>query len=386
MTVATLALLVGILVIPQACVAGAGGVGPHHGFLGGPWELVVQAGLEGKALRFPLEVTDESKPQKLDAVLPLMGTPITIKLDEYVPDLKWESKAVAKAGAGSVAKVVVEGKDLKQEIWLCSDDPMRKSITSSIGSVAVHYVGDEKAWAKMFEQFKRPGVVGILTVWEQEGERPVDFVIRPGQAISLPKSGQKVEVLQYVPHYSINTKTKEVVNRSDKPVNPAVKVRVSGGGSVAETWLWSKFQSSPHSKTKLPVQMKFTDTDLSGSDGTYVLFAVRGSDSWLLSSQDGQMRLAKAEMDKPYAFSQADYSFRIERIVHEAVLAEEWVNNSERLINPAFVVTIGQGEKTEQAVLELNKPHHYKTEGGTYVLVYRRVPTPVGHGNPGEGQ
>lgn len=381
---AALAVLAIVVAVPQSCYAATGAGGPHHVFLGGPWELVVQAGLEGKGLRFPLTVENEASAQKLDTALPLMGTPISVRLDQYVPDLKWESKPVAKPGAGSVAKVLVEGKDLKQEIWLCSDDPMRKSISSSIGSVGIHYVGDEKAWGEMFAELKRPGAVGILTVWEEEAGRPVDFVVRPGQHVGLDKSGAKVEILEYIPHYSIDTMTKEVINRSDKPVNPAVRVRFLDGADVHETWLWSKFQSSPHSATKLPVRMKFTEIDVSGSEGNYVLFAVRGGDSRLLASQGGELRLVKAETDKPYAFAQAEYSFRIERIVHEATVVKEWANNTDRLINPAFVVTIEQGGNTEQAVLELNKPHHYRTDSGTYVLVFRRTPQPAGHGSAAE--
>ena len=41
---------------------------PHHSFLGGPWEIVVKMGLGGDGLRFPLVVSDESKPQKLDSI------------------------------------------------------------------------------------------------------------------------------------------------------------------------------------------------------------------------------------------------------------------------------------------------------------------------------
>jgi len=374
-----LAAVLGAMAIPQTLLAAAGG--PHAAFLGGPWELMVQAGLEGKGLHFPLEVLDETKPQKLNSVLPLMGTPIKIKLDQYVPDLRWQTRPVPTPNGGTVAKIVVEGTNLKQDIWLCSDDPMRRSVTSSIGSVTIHYVGDANAATKLFEQIERPGVVGILTVQGDQADDRADFVVKPGQVVSLPKPQQKVEILKYIPHYSIDTKTMEVTNRSDKPVNPAIRVRFTDGRQAHETWLWSKFQSSPHSKTDLPVSLKFTDIDLSESTGNYILLAVRGTDSGLLTYRDGHVKLTKAELNKPYPFSQADYTFRIEQIVHDAAVVKDWRNNSDRLINPAFVVTIEQGDSTEQAVLELNKPHHYKTDDGTYAIVFGRAPKPAGHGS-----
>ena len=110
---------------------------PHHGFLGGPWEIVAKMGHEGAAMRLPLSVADESKPQSMDAVLPVMGTPITVKLERYLPDLKWETKAVEDPNGGPVAKLALRGEGLEQDLWLSARDRQRQSISAHIGGVAI---------------------------------------------------------------------------------------------------------------------------------------------------------------------------------------------------------------------------------------------------------
>ena len=74
--------VIGILVISalsglseKAC-----GYSPQmrRAMMAGPWEIVVQISADGgeeRGLSFPLNISDENKREKLDAVLPIMGTP-----------------------------------------------------------------------------------------------------------------------------------------------------------------------------------------------------------------------------------------------------------------------------------------------------------------------
>jgi hypothetical protein len=179
-----------------------------------------------------------------------------------------------------------------------------------------------------------------------------------------------------MPHYSIDTKTKKVVNRSEKPINPALKVAIDDGQRTFERWLWAKFPSSPHKETKLPLRMRFTDFDLSDAKGKYILAAASRAKPWLLSSKNRRKRAEKAVLGRFYPFADKEYSFSIEKIMDEAIIKTEWKNNSERLLRPAIIATIEQNGTGRQTVLELNKPFHYKTKFGTLVLFYRRKPAP----------
>ena len=350
--------------------------GPHHWFLTGPWELVVKMGLEGEGLRFPLTVSDENKPHKFDTILPVTGTPMQVRLEKYVPDLKWETTAVKHRGGRIVAKLAIEGNGLELEIWLSSGDPARQSVSSSIGGVAIRQLHDRNTAEKLVRGLVHPRAVGILSVWPEDSNSPLEYVANLAETITIPKSKYKLTVLEYMPHYSVDTGTKKVVNQSEKPINPAVKVAIDDGERTFEQWLWAKFPSSPHKDTKLPLRMRFTDFDLRSAKGKHILVVAHGYEPWLLLSKKGKKRVEKAVLGRFYPFANEQYSFSIEKIMDGAIIKAEWNNNSENLLHPAIIAAIEQNGTGHQTVLELNRPFHHRTKFGTLVLLYRRRPEP----------
>jgi hypothetical protein len=329
-------------------------------------------GMEGQRLHFPVKVSDENKPEKLDNVLPVMGTPIKIRFQHYLPDLTWETTAVKDAKGGIVAKLTVKGENLKQDIWLSPDNPARKSISSSIGGVAIKKFHDPNTVGKLLQELIDANAAGIVTVGPGDSNSPLEYTAKQGEKIAIPKSKYKLSILDYAPHYSIDAKTKEVVNLSEKPVNPAIKVSVDDGENIHEQWLWSKFPSSPHKELQLPLRMRFSDFNLGGAEGKYILVAARGAEPWLFFSKNGKKRAEKAILNQPYPFANEQYSFSIENVLDHAVIKTDWKNNTESLQHPAVVVTVEYDDALQQTVLELDKPYHYKNKFGTMVLLYRR--------------
>jgi hypothetical protein len=367
--IAATAILANLTLVDQVSAALAG----HHSFLGGPWEIIVQTRLDGQASRFPLKVSDENKPQKLRVALPVKDTPIEIRLEDYVPDLKWETNAVKHPGGQVAVKLLISGKNLKQEIWLSPTDPARQSITSSIGGVGIRKFHDTSNAEMLMRGLKDSRAVGILSIWPEDGNQPFECVAQKAETISIPGSTYKVKIAEYLPHYSIDTKTKKVVSQSQKPVNPAVKVLLDDGKKRVERWLWAKFPSSPHQETELPLRIRFTDFDLSGSKGQYILAVASGTNPWLLLSKKGKKTVEKAVLGRPYPFEDRQYSFSIEKIIDGAIIKTDWANGSQKLLHPAVIATIKQSDTDRQAVLELNKPVHFKMKSGTLVLLYRRT-------------
>jgi hypothetical protein len=344
--------------------------------LTGPWEIIVQMGMEGQRLHFPVSVSDENKPEKLETVLPVMVTPIKVRLQHYLPDLKWETTAVKDAKGGIVAKLTVKGENLNQDIWLSPEDPPRQSISSSIGGVAIKKVHDPNMVEKLLQELIDTNAAGIVSVWSEDSNSPLEYAASQGDTIEVPKTRYKVSILDYVPHYSIDAETKKVVNVSDKPVNPAIKVSIDDGENIHEQWLWSKFPSSPHKELQHPLRMRFSDFNLGGAKGKYILVAARGAEPWLLFSKNGKMQAKKAVLGQSYPFSNEQYSFFLEKIFERSVIKTDWKNGSEQLVRPAIVAEIEYDDTVQQAVLEFNKPHHQKTRFGTMVLLYRRQTGP----------
>lgn len=365
------ATFINLTLVNQSLAAPAGA---HHSFLGGPWEIVIKMHLDDEGLRFPLTVSDESMPQKLDIVLPIKDKPIEIRLENYVPDLKWETNAVKVPDGEIAAKLLITGKNLKQDLWLSSGDPARQSISSSIGSVTIKRFHDIDNAEMLVKGLTDSKAVGILSIQPEGDGKIFEYVVKISETIRIPRSDYKLTTIEYMPHYSVDTETKKVVNQSQEPVNPAVKVAIDDGKKTYEQWFWAKFPTMPHKQeTKLPLHIRFIDFDLHKATGKYILAAANGTKSWLLISKKNKKRVEKAVIGRPYPFADKDYSFSIEKIIDGAVVKTDWANGSEKLLHPAVIATIKENGTSNQAVLELNKPIHQKLKSGMLVMLYRRT-------------
>ena len=365
-----LAMVLAIVMLSNA-VDGMPGYGKAAPALNGPWEILVQTDLEKQGLSFPIKVDDEDKPQKLTSVLPVLGTPIEIKLAQYLPDLDWDTAAVKDPNGGVVIELTVKGQDLEQDIWLSSSDPAKQSVSSRIGGIELKTLNNGKGVEKLLREMVDTNAVGIITAWADDGDSPVEYVANRLETITVPISKYSVKVLDFFPHYSVDTQTKEVVNRSDKPVNPAIKISVSDGENTSEQWLWSKFPSYPHTENKLPIRIQFTYFDPNMAEGRYTLVAAREAEPWLFFVRDGKIQLEKALIGQPYPFTNKDYFFTIGKVSDGSIIKTDWKNGSEKLSKPAIVAVVKQDDSEQEVVLELNKPFHHKTASGTMILIYR---------------
>jgi hypothetical protein len=351
--------------------AAAQPVSPHHEFLGGPWEVFVKMGLEGEAIRLPVSVTDENRPQALNAIVPVVGTPIKIKLERYLPDVKWETTAVDDPNGGPVAKLSLRGEGLQQDVWLAARDRERQSISAHIGSVAIRELPRPLEGTLLQEQTD-PETAGVLLVWMSETDAPLMYAVKPGKTITLPVSSWKLSVVRYVPHYSIDRQTKQVTNLSDRPENPAIEIRAEKDGQEYRQWLWSQFAMSPHKQQQVPFRARFLDFHVGA--GRYILAAMPGGQWHLLYLKDGKRRIEPVQAGRRYAFDDQRYSFGVEEMRPRARIEMTWENGSEMLLHPAVVATILRGDTAQQVVLELGQPCHQKTTLGTLVVLYRHVP------------
>jgi hypothetical protein len=362
-------------VLSLGWTAGAAGLAasPHHQFVGGPWEVLLKMGLEGSAVRVPVTVTNESKSQSLDAMVPVAGTPIRVRLERYLPNLKWETNATEDPNGGPAARLSLRGEGLQQDLWLCARDRERQSITAHIGSVAIRELPGPVSPSAL-KELTDPNTVGVLAIWLSEGGSPLVYAVKPGKTVDLPDSSWKLSVLRYVPHYSIDRATKKVTNLSDKPENPAIEVRVEGDQRDRQQWLWSRFSMAPHKTEQLPFRARFVDFQVESGAGRYLLAVAPGRRSYLFHFEDGKRCIEPMEPAQRYLFEDKRYSFAVEEVRPHVRIATAWKDGSEVLLHPAVVAIISQGNATRQVVLELGQPCHHKTTLGTLVLLYRHVP------------
>jgi hypothetical protein len=210
----------------------------------------------------------------------------------------------------------------------------------------------------------------------------MESAVMPGAVIRLRQSQAQLTVLRYVPNYSVDKDTKAVVSLGTEPANPAVLVRADIHGQVFERWVWSRFDDSPHSKVDFPVRVSFACTQLgSQPDGKYQLLTVKGCDPRMLWVREGQWVLEDVTPERPFGFTNPDYSVTVKQVRCGAHIKTVWLNRTNRLIRPALVATLRSRLIEQEVVLEFNKPYHFKTDSGTLVLVYRRMADGVGQGH-----
>lgn len=339
----------------------------------GPWELLIQVGFEGQKLGFPVKVDNEDKSQKLDASFPVLATPIKVKLVRYVPNLNWTTSAADDPNGDIIVNLAITGEDLNQDLWLVAADPAQQSVSSSIGGIELKKLHDAKHIEKLLQELKDPNAIGVITVWTDNAAPPSEYVVHRSETIAIQQSKYKVKVLDFLPHYSIDTETKEVVNQSDKPLNPAIKISLIDGENETEQWLWSKFPSSPHSKNIIPLRIEFTHFDPNIAKGQYILATANKAEPWLFFTKEKKLQLEKAAVGKPYLFSDENYSFTIKKVFGKAAMKTEWANKSEELHNPALIALIEENGTEKEVVLEFNKPSHHKSSFGTMILLYRHL-------------
>jgi hypothetical protein len=366
----------GLFVIASVMlVSDAWGYSPsmRRGMVGGPWELVISKGMD--EVRFPVTVDNESKPADLGKVLPLLGSPMKIRIEKYLPDLQWNTYGAKADDGGIVVKMHVKGPDLDTDLWLDSSDPKKSGIISRIGGLKVVEVNDAKEIEAIAKLLCDSKAIGIVSVWLKDAKKPIQVVARKGKTESIGDTKYKLKFLDYIPHYSIDRETKKVTNASDKPVNPALQVRLSGVGKDSEQWLWSKFPSSPHAKEETPVRMEFSDVDYGGEEGKYLLLGVKGGQAWVISAKGKKKKAEKLKLNQPYSFTDKAYSFDIAEYFDSGKLVIEWENGSESLKNPAIIVVVEKGDKKTEHVLEVNKRViHTDDKEMTVLLFAKKMP------------
>lgn len=344
----------------------------RQAMLSGPWEIVVQMGMDGSMMRFPVKVADENKAVMLDNVLPMMGSPIKIRLMQYLPDLKWDTSIVEDPNGAAVVKIKARSVNLNQDIWLSSADTAKQSISSQVGGIKIVKLLSSKGIEKIMQELTSRKSIGIVSVWDKDSNKPKEYVVNTGDTINLPTSDYKLKILEYIPHFTIDTKTRKVTSQSNKPVNPAVKINLNNGRNNYDQWLWSKFPSSPHMKKDFPLRIQFTDFNIGTTPGNYILVAEEGSEPWLFYFKDGEKHAEQAKLKYEYPFTQKMYTFSIDEFASSANIKNTWKKGSEELLSPAIIARIEENNTSSQIVLEFNKPNHHRSASGTMVLLYKR--------------
>lgn len=351
----------------------------------GPWELLVQLGEQGSPLRFPVKVPQYDKPLDLDKNIPIFGSTAKIKIQQYLPDLRWETYVEEKKNSGAVARVSITGSALPQpfSMLLSTEELKRKTRELQAGKIGLLKLVDPVHYQSNIKQLSNTDILGMLTVRVNDPSAKSkgniqEFIISPNQKIILPDNGSHITILDYVPNFTIDIKSKKVTSASDEPINPAIKVKIQEGDKSREKWIFANYPDlmmgnhPGNNAAKSTLQINFDHFSLKKDHPTYYLIISPGQTPALLSKVKKKIKVESIKKDAKYPLD-GDFAFTIDQTYESAALMKKWINGSEKLKNPALIVQYTLGGVQEEVVLELGKPFHKKTEQGTMILMYRKI-------------
>ncbi|MCK5000914.1 MAG: hypothetical protein KAS23_15335, partial [Anaerohalosphaera sp.] len=114
-----------------------------------------------------------------------------------------------------------------------------------------------------------------------------------------------------------------------------------------------------------------TAFDLGGKAGRYIIAAGDTLKPKMFWIKDGKKVMEELKFKSPYPMTKEGYHFEVEELFAGTTLKQRWKNNSDELVNPALVVSVGLDDDQRQLVLTLGKPEHVKFDSGTVVLLYK---------------
>ncbi|MCF7957044.1 MAG: hypothetical protein K9M57_01210 [Phycisphaerae bacterium] len=351
----------------------------------GPWELLVQLGEKGNPLRFPVEVSQDDKPLDLHKNIPIFGSTAKIKIQQYLPDLRWETYVEEQKNSGAAARVSITGSSLPQpfSMLLSTEDLKRKTRELQAGKIGLLKLVDPVHYQENIKLLSNTDILGMLTVrinnpTTKDKTSVQEFIISPNQKITLPGNGSHITILDYVPHFTIDIKSKKVTSASDEPINPAIKVKIQEGDKSREKWIFANYPDlmmgnhPGNNAEKNTLQVNFDHFSLKKDHSTYYLIISPGQTPALLSKVEKKIKVEAIKKDEKYPLD-GDFVFTIDQTYESAALMKKWTNGSEKMNNPALIVQYTIGGAQEEVVLELGKPFHKKTDQGTMILMYRKV-------------
>jgi len=81
-----------------------------------------------------------------------------------------------------------------------------------------------------------------LLVYDNEGALLLELNAGDDKNTAIADSGYSIKILRYVPDFSMDLSTKEVVSRSQEPINPALQVALTDkDGNSVESWVFARY-------------------------------------------------------------------------------------------------------------------------------------------------
>ncbi|MGI5862341.1 MAG: cytochrome c biogenesis protein ResB [Myxococcales bacterium] len=262
----------------------------------------------------------------------------SFRVEKLFPDFVLTERGVETADGGAPAIEVTVG---GQQSLLMPGE--KAQVESADGKVAVLF-----GWQRPEIPAGEP--IHALAV---DGGEPRPIKIGEEQTLA---DGTKVKALQFLPHFSYDIARKQARSLSNRPMNPALEVELSGG---ARRWLFARIPGHDHGKAGPKLSYAFTP----GGVTAETILAVSGSEKNVLVRSGGKEELVPLAEGSEIAGVRFGKLYAQARIEHEPGTASVEMNN------PAVLLQVTDGSKTGESLLVASKQDALRLSNGS-VLVF----------------
>ncbi|HUU83470.1 MAG TPA: hypothetical protein VM243_08205 [Phycisphaerae bacterium] len=334
------------------------------------------SGDDATSIEVPVELRSAAMPAELDQLVKLPAPLPPIHLERYLPQARLEQNVVPDgSGAGPPAVLVsIEGPTQSYQRWLIADDPLRNRLVSYVGTWRYMTVKDQRQREELFAQFEHELTrEPRLVITSAEDHASVEVPAHPGTPHALEQSGCSVRVLKFYPHFGLDSKTKQAVNRSDQRVNPAALVEVDCQGRRQEEWVFAKFPGfSMGEKSALPIRIALDcPQESSGATPGFTLVTIGRARHEVWTRQAGEARARPLSQDDRIEITGSQYAFRAAGYVPSGLLEEAYHPTTGRAgVSALQARTLSASGEQETLWLELGKARLVGTASGPIMVVF----------------
>lgn len=311
---------------------------------------------------------------------------VRVEIERYLPDTAELEQVVNDESNGQPAvEVALSPTGLDETAWVFAGG------SQMLGGVAASFrqVADAQEWQQLTGPgpSSRPAQAAAVKV-ELQGETiQIPLEECTARAVPVGDTGYTIRVLHYFAHAIVGA-DHQIRNASDRPINPAVEVEISGPGGTFKRMAFARFPefASSHGSQQLEgLKIAFLVGEtahgletgatpievLSGPAGElYVRFSPSGG------TPSGQALVPGTPVPSPWK----GLSFAVLRKFDRARLERliEPVSPVRKEREPAVRVRISAGEHTRTMWLQKYRAYPVNVNGASYSLVFADKQVPLG--------
>ncbi len=326
-------------------------------------------------LRVEAKLRDRNLPATLSQEIALPWLNEKLELTDYLPLAQLDQTVIETDETGEPAIFIsIDGPTQSYQRWLMANVQERNRLVSFIGTWRFMAVKDTSQRDYLWEQFRTEYTRDpLLHVNGPDGLHRQQLPAAIGRKKELKGLDYSLEVLSFMPHFSMDEKTKQPRNQSQLRRNPAVMVRITGSGRQEDRWVFSKFPAyTSESTDRLPIEVTLDCPVQSTSQAPdYVIVTTGKNDLELWSRHQGKTDEQTLTINQPIDIAGSQYRFQLGQSIPHGKLVERYVSSDKPGAVPALRIAskliIGL---TSPLWIALNERRVVNTKAGPMAITF----------------